>query len=191
MSHSFTFILFSKGHTSHHMSYCPTLLLVRSGRRPEDWLEDEVGGETGGQVHFLQEGNFFRPSSSGSGNIGDRGGGVRLHSSSRDESDSRYSRLSSQLRLHRQQQPIFGSAQGPGETGGERRASLTGKALDLGSSALQLLSLYIHIKEENLINNLVYSTEQFSKEPFHISIKDKFLFILINLWTFIFYQRCF
>ena len=64
---------------------------------------------------------------------------------------------------------------------GRGRASLTGKPLDLGSSALQLLSLYIHIKEENLINNLVYSTEQFSKEPFHISIKDKFLFILINL----------
>ena len=64
---------------------------------------------------------------------------------------------------------------------GRGRASLTEKALDLGSSALKLLSLYIYIKEENLINNLVYSTGQFSKESFHISIKDKFLFILINI----------
>ena len=141
MSHPFVSLLFFslKVTLHHHMSYCPTLLLVRSGRRPEDWLEDEVGGETGGQVHFLQEGNFFRPSSSGSGNIGDRGGGVRLHSSSRDESDSRYSRLSSQLRLHRQQQPIFGSAQGPGETGGERES----KSYREGSRSGQLCSQVI------------------------------------------------
>ena len=139
MSHSFdSLLLFSLIVTLHitvsYMSYSATLLLVISGRRPEDWLEDEVGGETCGQVHFLQQGNSFRPRSSG--NIGDRERGVRLHSSSRDESDSgqpllRPGWLSSQLRHHRQQQPIFGSAQ---EREGEQLSPR--KALDLGSSAI-------------------------------------------------------